>query len=685
MASVKPLWQVAAILVTMSLLSANVHVSAEVHSKPEEQKLPEEPVKHFTWDGRNIAGIVLGVLVSLTSCIDRECGSTLFLVLFSVLLGFPMRRAVAFTALTVFLGSLGPGISAMSEAVDTERGVLALVDYPALLVLLPTMYYGLSFGVIINAWLPNWMLILLVAVGLAINCCSLLYSWVAMRKGRTAAINIMQKMQTELAVQQQRRDQNGPNAQPDASGGGLPLQQRTSDTAADTVLSVDNSQETLQLLWQQLLQLKLSAEHLEAIALLYPALHVRDVVKYLKDDPNYHSLLHQLQILHITDSPVPAPPTLPPPEQELPVALKHCCRGCSPFCRLQNHFEIALVCKVVIIHMITEFMRHEVGKPCTPKFWFMLVAVTGTVTVLMVTVIIAYSRAKLWRGPAWKQALQQVQQQQAAEAAATPDEQRKPAGVIHSMQSPQPQLMLQPQQQDADLVKDVGFVDHDPARVAVVVADDKDVATIDGITAHPDNQPVKTTCAQRMARLKQRMPWTPEPAYTAITNPDPAVCVSTNQYQSWTKPFLISTSATGLVLGGVACCLGMPAGASAAWLMLKMGMKPHVVAGSSRCMVMFCMFGVFIAYIISGNLQLSYALAYGALNLVIAPVGLLLFRKLRLPSIHLVMISAAMAVAGLVVIVVCLLGPALRHVATVGVTDFEDAFSIARFCHNSDY
>ena len=50
------------------------------------------------------------------------------------------------TAFTVALGAFGPGIASMSEPRLTERGVLPAVDYPGALVLLPTMYWGISFG-----------------------------------------------------------------------------------------------------------------------------------------------------------------------------------------------------------------------------------------------------------------------------------------------------------------------------------------------------------------------------------------------------------------------------------------------------------------------------------------------------------------------------------------------------------
>lgn len=56
------------------------------------------------------------------------------------------RKAAALTAFTVALGALAPGIASMSEARLTERGVLPMADYPGALVLLPTMFWGISFG-----------------------------------------------------------------------------------------------------------------------------------------------------------------------------------------------------------------------------------------------------------------------------------------------------------------------------------------------------------------------------------------------------------------------------------------------------------------------------------------------------------------------------------------------------------
>ncbi|KAF6255425.1 hypothetical protein COO60DRAFT_211258 [Scenedesmus sp. NREL 46B-D3] len=52
------------------------------------QQLQEElPQRKINWKrANNIAGLILSVLVSLTSSVDRECGAALYLVLFAVLL-----------------------------------------------------------------------------------------------------------------------------------------------------------------------------------------------------------------------------------------------------------------------------------------------------------------------------------------------------------------------------------------------------------------------------------------------------------------------------------------------------------------------------------------------------------------------------------------------------------------------
>jgi hypothetical protein len=43
----------------------------------------------------------------------------------------------------------------------------------------------------------------------------------------------------------------------------------------------------------------------------------------------------------------------------------------------RHHFELGLVLKVVVLHLLTEAVRHKTAKPCSDRFWIMLVGMTG--------------------------------------------------------------------------------------------------------------------------------------------------------------------------------------------------------------------------------------------------------------------------------------------------------------------
>lgn len=43
----------------------------------------------------------------------------------------------------------------------------------------------------------------------------------------------------------------------------------------------------------------------------------------------------------------------------------------------RHHFELGLVLKVVVLHLVTEAVRHKTAKPCSDRFWIMLVGMTG--------------------------------------------------------------------------------------------------------------------------------------------------------------------------------------------------------------------------------------------------------------------------------------------------------------------
>lgn len=41
------------------------------------------------------------------------------------------------------------------------------------------------------------------------------------------------------------------------------------------------------------------------------------------------------------------------------------------------HFELLLVLKIVVLHLVTEAVRHKTSKPCSDRFWIMVCLMTG--------------------------------------------------------------------------------------------------------------------------------------------------------------------------------------------------------------------------------------------------------------------------------------------------------------------
>lgn len=137
------------------------------------------------------------------------------------------------------------------------------------------------------------------------------------------------------------------------------------------------------------------------------------------------------------------------------------------------------------------------------------------------------------------------------------------------------------------------------------------------------------------------------------------------------------------------CALGFPGGTANSWLLLGLGMKPHVVAATSRFLVTTFTFGTFVAYIISGQLRLTYALAYGLINLAAAPVGMALFRRAALPSLALLTLSLAMGAAAMGAFVGAEFAPAVQYqvarlAGAAPTRPIEDGFHLYRFCRGHE-
>ena len=91
------------------------------------------------------------------------------------------------------------------------------------------------------------------------------------------------------------------------------------------------------------------------------------------------------------------------------------------------------------------------------------------------------------------------------------------------------------------------------------------------------------------------------------------------------------------------------------------------------------------AYVISGTLRVRHALVYGAVNLIVAPVGMAAFRRAALPSSALLALSLAMGTISMAAFAALELAPALMYLkrrlaGEAALRPLEDGFKLARFC-----
>jgi uncharacterized membrane protein YfcA len=829
------------------------------------ERLPSTVQRPFSWsDPANVAAVALSVAVSLTSSVDRQGGASLYVAIFAVLLRFRMRQAVALTSLTVFLGSLAPAVYAFCDPHLTERGVLSLPDMPGALVILPAMYYGLSWGVIVNSLLPEWLLTLLVVGILLFSTAELavatgrllaarrklLVLWdrlrcdlarsrgeppppplltPAERRARAKAAAAAQKRAKKGAaaapdapppagagslptapssgpgsslfaafrgrgtsslrlssakeggsavVAAAREDEDGPDLTADCAGGGggsgsgggkgaaaAPAAAAAGGAeAADAVPPAERAERAAALARagataRSLRHLRRAAEQAEAVALIYPAFHVPTVRGALERatergvrrrwtaggqhaeedggggdalafcpegaaaellagegdgrEQDVAAVLARLDPVTgrdallrggtagggggggglgadegssgsadadsaaaggaaataaaaaatTTTTTAPSSPPPPPPPRLTAKKLWH----------LQCKFELLLLLKVVAFHLATEAIRHHVAHPCTQRFWLMLVVTAGGVTIFLGVVVGCYSRRRLWRGPQWLGGREQVIAAR-RERARRADVEGAGGGGGGGGAG------------DASAAEDKagaaaagsGDKNGDADKAAAASPEDADAATAAAAA--------KPGCWAKFAQWRRHhSPFCPLPASEAITRLD--ACNATDGYACWTPARIAAMSFVSFPIGVVTSTAGMAGGPVQAQLLLLLRLKPHVVAGTSRVLLSAFTLGTAVAYAVSGNLQTTYGLVFGLLNLAVAPLGLLLFRRLRLPTFAVLGLSLAMGALAAAVLLARRLVPELALVAAASrghvVLPPDERFTMARFCHGT--
>jgi hypothetical protein len=414
---------------------------------------------------------------------------------------------------------------------------------------------------------PSWLLALLWVLFIAVSNTELAWSLLRLRKIRA---EVRQHGQQLLDIDQQTA----------AAAASAATSPRSTGSGAGGGEGQNQQQSRGQLL-RQLQRLRGEAEKVEAVALLYPAFHMPSTKQYIDQHEGH---------LQAPDQMMSSPSVIAVVEEErllMGQLLEHSRSGSSRFTwrwkawwGLQNHFEFALILKVVVLHLVTEAVRHRTTKPCSGRFWFMLCGVTGLVTAFLIFVVTSYSRHKLWRGAHWVDALAaatQKRKQEQLAAASGPSAAAAAATAAEGGLTAEEEQVLVPSSSSA--------------AAAGAAAGEAAITVQDGAAAN-GSAAAAATGTEMKARgccgnCRKCLPWTWVPAAEAVTNI--TACNSRNQYKSWTVPRLMLVNAASMFIGVFACALGLPAGPMMAWYLLLLGLKPHVVAGTSRFLVLcFC-------------------------------------------------------------------------------------------------
>lgn len=205
-------------------------------------------------------------------------------------------------------------------------------------------------------------------------------------------------------------------------------------------------------------------------------------------------------------------------------------------------------------------------------------------------------------------------------------------------------------------------------------------------------------------RFKSKMPWVWVTGPEAVSNIN--YCNSYNQWKNWKVPLILTCAAVTLPVGIFGCALGLPGGPIMAHMLLALGVKPEVVAGTSRFLVLCFTFGSFVAHIISGGLEPTLATAFGLLNLVIAPLGMFLVTRIQPRGLYVIGFSLFMGLTGLFVVTVWQLIPLMAALAYASKTGdhlhapihighgagiqgsligMQNTFDLNRFCHSKHH
>lgn len=340
---------------------------------------------------------------------------------------------------------------------------------------------------------------------------------------------------------------------------------------------------------------------------------------------------------------------------------------------------------------------------CAP---LLCACLTGVVTAMLMFSVTCYGIRRLWRGPHWVDALNQVRQIKKEQQAQELQQLQELAGKDESATNA-PTAAQPPAQQQIGKISAAAAAVAAGDAVAVELASSNG-GSHDGAAVVPDagakqGEQQQQEVEQKVGcwtRVKRNLPWVWVTGPEAVTNI--CYCNSRNQYKSWQVPLILLCAAATLPVGIFGCALGLPGGPIMAHMLLALGLKPKVVAGTSRFLVLCFTFGSFVAHNIAGGLEPTLAASFGLLNLGLAPLGMFLITKTQPRGAFVIGLSLFMGVTGLVVVAVWQLLPLMAamvyaqktgdhwhaplHIGygqgiKASLLNMGNTFDLNRFCH----
>ncbi|KAK9820574.1 hypothetical protein WJX72_011784 [[Myrmecia] bisecta] len=123
----------------------------------------DDRTRTFVLDGKNLATLAVAFLVAALANAAGVGGGAAMVPLFNVMLGFGLKASTALAQAAITGGSIASVVFSIFKRhpLDESKPVL---DFELGLLLTPMLLLGISAGVMVNAILPDWLLVLLLTI-----------------------------------------------------------------------------------------------------------------------------------------------------------------------------------------------------------------------------------------------------------------------------------------------------------------------------------------------------------------------------------------------------------------------------------------------------------------------------------------------------------------------------------------